>query len=103
MPIKPLNEYNDLMFIVGENDKLTIEKAIDQAKIVCLACLENQTANITISIYGFDDDPRELAQIPEAVLYIAWFAGAMQLLGLPPNFAKRLTPESLRWAALGEK
>jgi hypothetical protein len=89
-----------LLFIIGGKNELSQDKAIEQAKWVNLACTLNTRASIFIGIDGYDDDPRELYEIPETVQYIGWFAIEMHRRGLPPDFAKRLAPESLRWSWL---
>jgi hypothetical protein len=96
-----VTKLTELMFIIGSvADGLTEANAKAMAEAVHLISNKNTTAPITLSIHGFDDDPRELWEIPETQYYISIFALELHRLGLPPNFVKRLTPESLKWATV---
>jgi hypothetical protein len=67
-------------------------------RTIHVACTRNTKANITISIEGYDDDPRELWEIREVVAFVELFATSFRLFGYPqPNFLKRLTKESIKW------
>jgi len=98
--MKGIQDFTNFLFIIGEKGLLTEDNAIKQARFVKQSATDNITADITMLIYGYDDDPRDLRQIPEVVRYIGQFAFVLHEIGLPPNFVKRLTPESLRWKAL---
>jgi hypothetical protein len=98
-----IEKLTDLLFVIGEAKELTgdiaalLEIAERNAALVKDLCTRNPTAPITLSIYGYDNDPRELWDIPEATLYIRIFGAVLRAMIYPPDFLKRLTPESIKW------
>lgn len=90
----------DLMFVIGGKSDLSPDTAIKSAHGVRLAATMYPEAPITMSIEGYDDDPRELWEISEVRYFVVLFAAEMHALGLPPRFAERLTDESLKWGAV---
>jgi len=91
------NDITDLMMVIGGKDDLLPATAIRMAHGVKLAATIHPDIPVTLSIAGYDDDPRELHEISEVQYYVILFAAELHSLGLPPNFAERLTPESLKW------
>jgi hypothetical protein len=92
-------DYDELMFVIGEAGDLTQYNATAAAFGVLYACSVNTRAKVTISIDGYDDDPRELWEIPEAIQFIQMFVYVMYIKNptVADNIASRLTEESLKW------
>jgi hypothetical protein len=92
-------DYDEIMVIIGEKGELSHERAAKSAILVSAACTANTRANVTLSIDGYNDDPRELWEIPEADQYIRIFVAALYLVNhtVAANILSRLTPESLKW------
>lgn len=87
----------ELFCVIGSKTDLRQESAFNAARGAKLMATRYPDIPITLSIAGYDDDPRELHEISEVRYYVILFAAELHSLGLPPNFAERLTPESLKW------
>ena len=103
--IPDVKNLDEMMFIIASKE--SIEAAILDHKIFSHAkrhvdliktlCTENTTAAITLTIDGYDDDPRDLWNIPEAADYILLFASVIRAIGYPPKFMERLSEASIKW------
>jgi hypothetical protein len=93
-------EYDELMFVIGEKGDLTQNNAIQAALGVLTACSAYTKANVTISIDGYDDDPRELWEIPEVEQFVLLFVYTLYKVSptVADSIASRLTEESLKWS-----
>lgn len=98
--MKPADEYDVVLMVIGGKDDLSWKRARISAAQVKLIAERYPEASLSLHLDGFDDDPRELFQIPEAARFIAEFAADLHSRGLPPRFAQRLAPESIRWQAV---
>jgi len=96
------DEYDVIMLVIGgKSDLRPVRAAISAGQVKLIAELQPR-ASLSLHLDGFDDDPRELWEIPEAALFIRQFAVALESLGLPPGFMERLTPESIHWRTAHE-
>lgn len=93
-------DYDEMMFVIGEKGDLTQHNAIEVALGVLTACSANTKANVTISIDGYNDDPRELWEIPEVDQFVHMFVYTLYKVSpiVADNIASRLTEESLKWS-----
>jgi len=98
---RPVNEYDEIIYVVGDKNELTREIAIKSAISFMLTILSNRHAPITMVMAGYDDDPREIWQIPECLEYMRVFAETCGKIGIPEHLPHRLTADSLRWQGLG--
>jgi hypothetical protein len=96
--MKPVADDYDAIVVVigGKSDLRPVRAAISAGQVKLIATLQPRAA-LSLHLDGFDDDPRELWEIPEAALFIRQFAVALESLGLPPRFHERLTEESINW------
>jgi len=95
-------DYDELMFQIGSREDFYPIHAIRMAAGVAGACSVNKHARVTLVIGGYDEDPREIDEIPEAVEYTKWFVQALkeitqELPELYEDIKRRLTPDSLNW------
>lgn len=97
----PPDRYDAIVMVIGGKSDLSAALAIRQAHYVKVIAETYPDATISLHLDGFDDNLRELWDIPEAAQFIQWFADRLHKIGLPANFAARLTPESIRWKAVG--
>ena len=81
----------DAAFIeIGNAGELTATNAMAAAECTIMAMRRYPFADISLVISGFDDDPREDWDIPEAKDYFEMFVGAMFVLQAPPVSEWRL-------------
>jgi hypothetical protein len=74
----------DSAFIeIGLKDELTATNAMAAAECTIMAMLRYPFAEFSLVIGGFDTDPREVWDIPEAKDYFEMFIGAMFVLNAP--------------------
>jgi hypothetical protein len=88
----------EAIFVVigGKSDLRPVRAAISAEQVKLIGTLQPRAA-LSLHLDGFEDDPRELWEIPEAALFIRQFAVALESLGLPPRFHERLAPGSIDW------
>jgi len=91
------DEYDAILMVIGGKSDLSAKRAIESAEQVKVIAEYYPDASLSLHLDGFDDDPRELWDIPEAARFIRQFAGWLHRLGLPPRFHARLAPESIHW------
>lgn len=94
------DDYDAIHIVIGGPGHLSHAAAIERARQVKLVIDTYPLATYSLHLSGYDDDPRELWDIPEAARFVAWFADALHSLGVPPDFPDRLAPESIRWKAI---
>jgi hypothetical protein len=81
----------DAAFIeIGGAGELTSFNAMAAAEIVIMAMRRYPFADLHLAVSGFDDDPREVWDIPETKEYFEMFVGAMFVLHAPPVSEWRL-------------
>lgn len=97
-----VGDYDAILIVINDKDDMSKAKAVEVAGQVKLIGDKYPESMMSLHLEGYDEDKREIWEIPEAIIYIGWFAEEMHRLGLPPNFAKRLDESSLRWAALDD-
>jgi hypothetical protein len=73
------DELDFIWMMIGKRGALTPEEAQRMGDAWREAVQRNPGAKFTISIDGFDDDPRELWQIPEAANYVRQWAAAADI------------------------
>ena len=81
---------DDLVVQIGDVGSLTCDAAFTAANFVIKASRLYQDSIIHIYLTGFDDDPREIWEIPEAKDYVRSFWRALKAEGADPsgiNFA----------------
>jgi hypothetical protein len=92
------DDYDAILMVIGSKGDLSARRAGESAVSVKLIAERYPDASLSLHIDGFDDDPRELWEIPEAARFIRWFAMALESKGLPPRFHARLAEESIHWS-----
>ena len=81
-----------LAIIIGEKGSLTPAIARRRARLLAMALRRLPPDEIVdLSIYGYDDDPREIWEIVESRDYVIEFADALIHYGVP---LERLLPQS---------
>ena len=78
----------DFDLVVWEIDisaGLTLETAEDAARRLDRVMRRFPEARIQFALPGFDDDPRELVDIPEACQFLRWMGEALILHGDEPG------------------
>jgi hypothetical protein len=86
----------DAAFIeIGGAGELTSFNAMAAAEIVIMAMRRYPFADLHLMISGFDDDPREVWDIPEAKDYFEMFVGAMFVLNAPPVMEWRMDKSTM--------
>jgi hypothetical protein len=101
---RPFHEINEfpgeppeaVIVQIGEKGELTRVLARDAAEAMVTAREAYPEATLTLTVDGFDADPREIWDIPEARAYVRDFAGFAALIrpGVPLQ-AWKLDPGSL--------
>lgn len=69
-----MSEYDAVFMEIGGRDYLTRNDAVKSATAFRLARRRYPKATIAFSISGYDDDPRDLADIPEVAEYMRIWA-----------------------------
>jgi hypothetical protein len=95
--MNPADEYDAILMVIGGRSDLSARRAGESAVSVKLVAEQYPDASLSLHLDGYDTDPRELWEIPEAARFIRWFAMALESMGLPPRFHARLAPESIHW------
>src|SRR4051812_45401155 len=76
----PDQEFDLISFEIGVKDRLTLRSALRAASELKRLMEITAPAPILVSIGGYDTDPRELIDIPEAMQYLRDVANALRLL-----------------------
>jgi hypothetical protein len=80
--------------VIGERSRLSKKEARASAQLWRELVRQNPRALFTLSLFGYDDDPRDIWEFPEAVRYVGWWARyagmdnfetAQRLLEPPPG------------------
>lgn len=74
-----IDDYALIALEIGCKGDLTTDNAIKWGKAFHLARVRHPTSPIAFCIGGYDDDPREIYNIPEVARYIRIFAMAANL------------------------
>jgi len=88
-----MGERDAIWMLIGKRDELTPQEAERMGARWCREVQCNPRAEFEISIDGYDDDPRELWQIPEVVSYVKLWAAAAGIGDVAT--AQRLNRQSL--------
>jgi hypothetical protein len=92
-------QYTDVFVEVGVRGKLDKGHAMRASKRLKLLLEEMPTARFCVMIGGFDHDPREVWDIPQARDYVMWLA--LYLMDDAINFTEiNLHPDSMAVFAL---
>jgi hypothetical protein len=75
------HDYGVVFLEVGVKGELTPERASRAASAISLVKITQPEAQITVMIGGFDNDPRELWDIPEAAAWVRQLAVLLCLRG----------------------
>ena len=66
--------YDAILVAIGTRDQLTKEAARDNAAIWREATQRSPKAAFNIYLLGYDEDSRDLWELPEAARYVRWWA-----------------------------
>lgn len=89
------DKYDTVMMIIGGRTTCSRQRAIEAAHEVKTIGEQYPDATLSLHLEGWDDDPRELWEIPEARKFMRQFALTLYVLGLPPRFIERQEQGSL--------
>jgi hypothetical protein len=65
----------DVIFqVIGERGRLSKKEARASAELWRDLVQQNPRALFIISVLGYDDDPRDIWEFPDAVRYVGWWA-----------------------------
>lgn len=96
-------KFDHIFSEIGHNGNLTPRIAEDTAAKWFMVFKIQPEAKHEFMIGGFDQDPRQLWEIPEVCDYVRRFAGAACLLTKKPITQWNLEDASLCWVALACK
>ena len=84
--------------IIADPDHLSDTDAMRMARAIADLLTHSPNATIVPSISGYDDDPRELPEIPEVCAFVTKFCAACIFFSVP-LYKWKMTNETRGWIA----